>query len=55
MTLKEPEIQDEFLDKKLFTVKDRPWFADITNYKASGVIPREFTWHQKQKLIRYAR
>nr|KYP59983.1 Retrovirus-related Pol polyprotein from transposon 17.6 [Cajanus cajan] len=45
VTLKEREILEEFPDEKLLMVQERPWFADLANFKAAGVIPEDFTWH----------
>nr|KYP33141.1 Retrovirus-related Pol polyprotein from transposon 17.6 [Cajanus cajan] len=54
VTLKEREILEEFPDEKLFMVQERPWFADLANFKAAGVIPEDFTWHPKKKFLRDA-
>uniref|UniRef100_A0A151UG43 Integrase zinc-binding domain-containing protein n=1 Tax=Cajanus cajan TaxID=3821 RepID=A0A151UG43_CAJCA len=35
-------------------VQERPWFADLANFKAAGVILEDFTWHQKKKFLRDA-
>ncbi|MCI21333.1 protein NYNRIN-like, partial [Trifolium medium] len=35
-------------------VQERPWFADMANYKVSGLIPNDFNWHQKKRFIREA-
>lgn len=35
MTIKEDEIQEEFPDKILLVVQERPWFADIANFKVA--------------------
>ena len=29
------EIIDEFPDEALFKINERPWFADMTNFKAA--------------------
>ncbi|MCI54598.1 hypothetical protein A2U01_0075848, partial [Trifolium medium] len=47
VTKHEREILEEFPDEKLLMVQERLWFADMANYKASGVIPDDFMWHQK--------
>jgi len=41
---KEVEIRDEFPDESLFIVNERPWIADMTNFKATGIIPKDLTW-----------
>ncbi|XP_019442210.1 PREDICTED: uncharacterized protein LOC109346926 [Lupinus angustifolius] len=40
----EREIVEAFPDEKLFLLQNRPWFADIANYKASGIIPNHFNY-----------
>ncbi|CAL0324442.1 unnamed protein product [Lupinus luteus] len=55
VTVKESEVVEEFPDEKLLSIQDRPWFADMANFKAAGVIPEEFTWHQKRKFLRDSR
>ena len=32
-------------------IQERPWFADMANFKAVGVLPDDFTWHQKKKFL----
>nr|KYP32913.1 Retrovirus-related Pol polyprotein from transposon 17.6 [Cajanus cajan] len=54
VTMKEREIMEEFLDEKLLMVQERPWFADLANFKVTRVIPEDFTWHQKKKFLRDA-
>jgi len=44
VTLKEAEIKDEFPDEFLFLIAERPWFANMANFKAAGIIPKDFTW-----------
>jgi hypothetical protein len=34
VTSKEEEIKEEFSDVKLLMVQTRPWFANMTNFKA---------------------
>nr|KYP74926.1 Retrovirus-related Pol polyprotein from transposon 17.6 [Cajanus cajan] len=51
VTMKEREILEEFPDEKLLMVQERPWFVDLANFKAAGVIPEDFTWHQKKKFL----
>ena len=41
VTLKELEKRDEFLDESLLVVNERPWFADLANYKAAGILPKD--------------
>jgi len=46
-------IDDAFPDKHLiaFTSGQAPWFADFTNYLASGIFPHDLSSHQKKKFI----
>ena len=55
VTKEEPEVRDEFPDEFLLQVTTRPWFADMANYKATGVIPEEYTWNQRKKFLHDAR
>ena len=41
----ESEVINEFPDEKLLTIQERPWFADLANFKAAGVVPEDFGWH----------
>jgi len=41
VTLNEVEIKDKFPDESLFLIAGRPWFADMTNFKAASVIPKD--------------
>ncbi|XP_045830863.1 uncharacterized protein LOC123922161 [Trifolium pratense] len=54
VTKHEREVLEEFPDEKLLMVQERPWFADMANFKASGLIPDDFNWHQKKKFLREA-
>jgi len=45
VTQDEQEIRDEFPNESLLHVKERPWFADMANYKAAGIIPNNFNWN----------
>jgi hypothetical protein len=45
VTEHEREVLEEFPDEQLLMVQERPWFADLANYKASGLIPDDFNWH----------
>ena len=50
VTARETEVVDEFLDEKLLVVQERPWFADVANFKAAGSID----WQQRKKLFKDA-
>ena len=51
VTSKEVEIRDEFPDEALFIINERPWFADMANFKATGIIPKDLTWQQRKKFL----
>jgi len=44
VTSKEVEIRDKFPNESLFLIVRRPWFADMANFKAAGVIPKDLNW-----------
>ena len=45
------EIEEKCPDKKLFQVLvQSPWYTDIVNYLACGIMPLEFSYQQKRKL-----
>ena len=45
------EIVENFLDEQLFLLSfQTPWYADIVNYLAYGVLPLEFGYQQRRKL-----
>ena len=51
MTEKELEIEENFPYEQLFRVKTQlPWYADLINYLACGIMPQEFTYQLKKKL-----
>jgi len=54
VTNTQTKVQEEFPDEKLMMVQERPWFADMANFKAAGVMPEDFNWHQKRKFLRDA-
>ena len=50
------KIEENFPDEKLFQVLvQTPWYADIVNFLSYGLIPLEFSYQQKRKLITNAR
>ena len=45
------EIAENFPDEQLFLLSvQTPWYADIVNYLACGIIPYEFSNQKKRKL-----
>ena len=55
VTYKEGEIRETFCDESLLLIQERPWFADMANFKAVGVLPEELSWHQKKKFLHDAK
>nr|KYP69664.1 Transposon Ty3-I Gag-Pol polyprotein [Cajanus cajan] len=55
VTTLEPELSEEFPDEKLLSIQERPWFADMANFKAARVIPEDLNWHQRKKMINDAK
>ena len=52
VTTQGPDILEEFPDEKLLLITERPWFAEMENFKAAGVIPDDYTWQQKKKFLK---
>jgi len=55
VTLNELEIRDEFPDESLLMVNERPWFADLANFKSGCILPKDLNWQQKKKFLHDAR
>jgi len=51
ITRAEADILTEFPDEKILAIQERPWFADLANFKAAGVVPEELNWHQRKKFL----
>ena len=48
---KEKEIAENFPDEHLFQLSLKsPWYADIVNYLACGIMPPEFSYQQRIRL-----
>jgi hypothetical protein len=46
-------VEDVFPNEHLFALfVHSPWFADISNYLATGKLPQHFSPREKQKVIR---
>ena len=44
------EIAENFPDEQLFQLSlQSPWYADIVNFLACGIMPPEFSYQQKKK------
>ena len=51
MKEKEMKVVENFLDEQLFQLSFQlPWYADILNFLACGVMPPEFSYQQRKKL-----
>ena len=47
----EKEIEEHFLNEQLFQLSlQSPWFANIVNFLACGVMPPELSYQQRKKL-----
>ena len=47
----EMEVAENFPDEQLFQLSFQlPWYVDIVNFLACGVMPSEFNYHQRKKL-----
>ena len=47
----EREIAENFPDEQLFQMSlQSPWYADIMNFLACGIMPPEFSYQQRKKL-----
>ena len=47
---KEREIVENFPDEQLFRLSlQSPWYADIVNFLACGIMPPEFSYQQRKK------
>ena len=45
------EIAENFPDERLFQLSlQSPWYADIVNFLACGIMPPEFSYQQRKKL-----
>ena len=45
------EIEENFPDEQLFQLSlQSPWYADIVNFLAYGIMPPEFSYQQRKKL-----
>lgn len=51
ITKQEREVCEEFPDEKLLIIQERPWFVDLANYKASGLIPEDFDGQRKKNFL----
>lgn len=51
ITKEEREVLEEFPNEKLLMIQERPWFMNLENYKASGLIPEDLNWQQKKKFL----
>ncbi|XP_070002016.1 uncharacterized protein [Nicotiana sylvestris] len=51
------DITETFPDEQLLamTMEETPWYADIANYLASGIVPHELSPIQKKKFFRDCR
>ena len=50
----EKDIMAEFPDEKLFAIGERPWFADMANYKAGNIVLDDSASSQWKKFFKDA-
>jgi len=50
---KESQIDDSLSEESICAIKTpiTPWYADVVNYLASGVIPADFSCQRKKKFL----
>ncbi|XP_012827660.1 PREDICTED: uncharacterized protein LOC105948946 [Erythranthe guttata] len=52
----EGNIQESFPDEQLLAISTHtPWYADVANFLASGIIPDDLSYHQKKKFLHDSR
>lgn len=51
-TNKERNIVEEFPNEHLMEISERPWFANMENYKATNIVHEEYTWQQRRIFYR---
>jgi len=45
------DINEEFLDEKLFEMQSLPWFADIANYLAKGIVNSQLESQERKRIL----
>ncbi|XP_012834026.1 PREDICTED: uncharacterized protein LOC105954889 [Erythranthe guttata] len=52
----EGNIQESFPDEQLLAISTHiPWYADVANFLASGIIPDGLSYHRKKKFLHNSR
>ena len=49
------EINESFPDEQLFTMNALPWFSDIANFCAKGVMPPNQSFQEKKRFLSQCR
>lgn len=44
VTRNKQRITKTFPDEQLMKISEKPWFEDMTNYKATNMVPEEYIW-----------
>lgn len=44
VTKNKDNITKTYPNEQLMESSERPWFLDMANYKATNVVPEEYTW-----------
>jgi hypothetical protein len=54
VTKKEKAIMAEIPNENLFVIGERPWFADMANFKDGNIVPDDLEYHQREKFFKDA-
>ena len=52
MTKNNQSIIETFPDEPLMAIRERTWFTDMANYKATQVVSEEYTWSKGNTFIK---
>lgn len=44
-------IQNDFVNERILTITDVPWFADYANYLVGGLILDDFDYNKRKKFL----
>ena len=44
-------IKENFSNEFVLTIVNSPWYAYFANYLISGVIPKDFNYHQRKNFL----
>lgn len=55
VTVKETKVLEKFPGEKFFAIQERPWFANMENFKVAEVVLEDFNWCQRKKFFKDAK